>query len=203
MPQENRPRGRPRTFDADAVLAIAQDAFWRRGLAGVSLDEVSAATGVARPGLAAAFGDKRALYLRTIDAFTAQMDVAARTLMGGSRPLRVELGAFFTGAVDLYLAGDEPRGCMALCTLPVEAADDPEIRVRLGAVLNRTDALLQARFQLARARGELPARTNIAGRGALAAALLHSVAIRARAGAGRATLLAMIRAALPLLCRAD
>lgn len=203
MPHEKRPRGRPRTFDADAVLAIAQDAFWRRGLAGVSLEEVSAATGVARPSLAATFGDKRALYLRTIDAFTGEMDAAARTLMGGRRSLRVELAAFFAGAVDLYLAGDEPRGCMALCTLPVEAVEDPEIRARLDAVLNRTDTLFQARFQLARARGELPARASIGGRGALAAALLHSVAIRARAGAGRATLLAMIRAALPLLCRAD
>jgi AcrR family transcriptional regulator len=58
-----RPRGRPRAYDPDVALAQAMDTFWHAGYAGTSLDDLSAATGMNRPSLYAAFGDKRALYL--------------------------------------------------------------------------------------------------------------------------------------------
>ena len=40
------------------------DVFWKDGFAATSLDDVSAATGLNRPSLYGAFGDKRALYLQ-------------------------------------------------------------------------------------------------------------------------------------------
>ena len=40
------------------------DVFWNDGFAATSLDDVSAATGLNRPSLYGAFGDKRALYSR-------------------------------------------------------------------------------------------------------------------------------------------
>lgn len=195
-----RGRGRPRSFEPDTVLAAARDAFWDRGLEGVSLDEITAATGVARPSLAAAFGDKRALYLRTIAAFTDELEKAAKEILSGRGELRAEMAAFFKGAVDLYVMDGAPRGCMALCTLPVAAANDPEMRARLSEVIAATDAIFTARFRLARTRGELPADANATAHGALAAALLHSVALRARAGASKPALQAMIRSALHVLC---
>lgn len=195
-----RGRGRPRSFDEKSVLAAARDAFWSRGLSGVSLDQVSAASGVARPGLAAAFGDKRALYLRTIDDFVEEMEKAAAALLNGGGGLRSELAAFFKGALAFYLVGDEPRGCMALCTLPVEAAGDPVIRARLADTIAATDAVFTARFRLAREQGHFPAGFSEQAHGALAAALLHSVGIRARAGASKTSLEDMIKSALQVLC---
>ena len=195
-----RGRGRPRAFEEGIVLTAARDAFWSRGLSGVSLDEISAATGVARPSLAAAFGDKRALYLRTIDAFTNELGKAATKLLSGRGGLRPELAAFFRGAVELYLSKGEPRGCMAMCTLPVEAGGDPEIRVRLAGVIAATDAIFIARFRLARDQGQLPPNADLTAHGALATALLHSVALRARAGASKTSLQAMIKSVLGVLC---
>lgn len=192
-------RGRPRAFDAAAVLVVVRDAFWRRGLAGVSLDQVSAATGVARPSLAAAFGDKRSLYLRSIEDFVAEMDGAAKALLGGRLALRAELTAFFRAAVDLYLAGETPRGCMVMCTMPVEAVEDADLRESFAAVIARLDAIFTARFRLARAQGELGAFVNVSARGSIAASLLHSIALRARAGASRASLLALIREGISML----
>jgi len=193
-------RGRPRAFEEGAILASARDAFWSRGLAGVSLDQIATTTGVARPSLAAVFGDKRALYLSAIDDFMRELEKAAATLMSGRGELRAELTAFFRGAVDLYLSGTEPRGCMAICTLPVEAVHDDEIRTHLANILAATDTVFTNRFRLARAQGQLPAGQSVTTRGALAAALLHSVAIRARAGAPKASLHAMIKSALVVIC---
>ncbi len=60
---EKRACGRPRAYDADDALSNATDAFWLGGYSGTSLDTLSDATGMNRPSLYAAFGDKHALYL--------------------------------------------------------------------------------------------------------------------------------------------
>ena len=59
-----RRRGRPRAFEPEVALTQAMDLFWKEGFAATSLDELSAATGLNRPSLYGAFGDKRALYLQ-------------------------------------------------------------------------------------------------------------------------------------------
>ena len=61
-------RGRPRSYDPETALARAAAVFWKAGYAGTSLDDLSQATGMNRPSLYAAFGDKRDLYLKTLDA---------------------------------------------------------------------------------------------------------------------------------------
>lgn len=63
---ENNPaprRGRPRNFDAGEVLQQVQDAFWKGGFEGTSIGDLTCATGLNRPSLYGAFGDKHALYV--------------------------------------------------------------------------------------------------------------------------------------------
>ena len=52
-------RGRPRGYEPEVALARALDVFWKDGFAATSLDDLSAATGMNRPSLYGAFGDKR------------------------------------------------------------------------------------------------------------------------------------------------
>ena len=54
----SRGRGRPRAFEPETALAQAMDVFWSDGFAATSLDDISAATGLNRPSLYGAFGDK-------------------------------------------------------------------------------------------------------------------------------------------------
>ena len=65
-------RGRPRSFDADRVLGQVRDTFWRHGFAGTSMDQLSAATGLHKPSLYGAFGDKKALYMETLNRYRAE-----------------------------------------------------------------------------------------------------------------------------------
>ena len=55
-------RGRPRAYDPETALSQAMAVFWDAGYAATSLDDLSAATGMNRPSLYGAFGDKHALY---------------------------------------------------------------------------------------------------------------------------------------------
>src|SRR3954466_14833928 len=62
-------RGRPRAYEPDVALARALDVFWKDGFAATSLDDLSAATGMNRPSLYGAFGDKRELYKKSYESY--------------------------------------------------------------------------------------------------------------------------------------
>ena len=73
-------RGRPRAYQPDVALGQALELFRKDGFAATSLDDLSAATGMNRPSLYGAFGDKRELYIKSYaryraDARAAMIDI--------------------------------------------------------------------------------------------------------------------------------
>ena len=54
--------GRPREFDVDKAIDRAMMLFWRKGYKGTSLTDLTAALGITRPSLYAAFGSKEGLF---------------------------------------------------------------------------------------------------------------------------------------------
>ncbi len=51
-----------------------QRQLWSTGLSGVSLDGIARSAGLNRPSLAAAFGDKDAIYAKAASEYAAMMD---------------------------------------------------------------------------------------------------------------------------------
>ena len=73
---------------------------------------MAAATGINRPSLYAAFGDKAGLYLKTLERYQQKSRAASKQLLADSSTLRVFLKRFYEGALDIYRAGGtEARGC--------------------------------------------------------------------------------------------
>src|SRR5438445_11772806 len=62
-------RGRPRSFEPEVVLEQAMALFWRHGYSGTSFGDLTEATGLTKPSLYAAFGDKEALYLKCLQHY--------------------------------------------------------------------------------------------------------------------------------------
>src|SRR5262245_8418749 len=117
-----RRRGRPRAYDPDTAWARAADTFWQNGYDGTSLDDLVAATGMNRPSLYAAFGDKRDLYLKTLTRYQQQSRAIGAQITADDPPLRVFLKRFYEAALDIYLeSGDEARGCYSISTAPAQA----------------------------------------------------------------------------------
>ena len=198
---EGRARGRPRSYDPDRALAAVRDAFWQNGFSATSLDDLSSATGMNRPSLYAAFGDKRALYLTTLKQQAAGMTRATTAAMGLPGGLRAVMETFYLGAVRIYVGDDENhRGCFLIGTALTEATHDAEVREILQASFLQMDALLGARLASAVSDGELPAGTDVAALAFVAMSSLHGLAIRSRAGMARETLDGWAKAAAAMVC---
>ena len=76
------------------------------------------------------------------------------------------------------------------------------MRATLGSGLRELTRAFEARFRTARERGEIDASADPALLADLAGAVLHSLALRARAGDSRAALRRFSRAAVKWLCGA-
>ncbi|MGW4246403.1 TetR/AcrR family transcriptional regulator, partial [Nocardia sp. NPDC004722] len=63
------PGGRPRSFDADTALDQALEVFWRNGFEGTSLTDLTTATGINKPSLYAAFGNKEQLFGKVLTRY--------------------------------------------------------------------------------------------------------------------------------------
>ncbi len=196
---EPKRRGRPRAYDPQVALARAAETFWRAGYAGTSLDDLVAATGMNRPSLYAAFGDKRDLYLKTLEHYREEGRALARHALAGEPTLRVFLKRFYDKALALYLRGG-PRGCYSIGTAATVAAVDEGVRAFLAESMRSTDAFLKSRIEKAKARGEIARDADPAALAYLASATLHTLAIRSRAGLPRKELDALARAAIEVIC---
>ncbi|WP_211451595.1 TetR/AcrR family transcriptional regulator [Collimonas antrihumi] len=199
--ENKRARGRPRAYDPEQAFNSARDVFWHTGYGGSSLDDLSAATGMNRPSLYAAFGDKHALYLQTLDRYVEASRRKMDQTLAADLPLTQALRQIYHLALAMYLpAGSEARGCLLIGTAATQAVTDAEVRDRLGNGLRSFDAAFEIRLQRALEQGELDADAEPALLAKLASAVLHTLALRSRAGDTRASLEETADAGIKLIC---
>ncbi|MGZ6196007.1 MAG: TetR/AcrR family transcriptional regulator [Candidatus Binataceae bacterium] len=196
---EPKKRGRPRAYDPATAVARAAETFWKAGYAGTSLDDLSEATGMNRPSLYAAFGDKRDLYLKTLEYYRNESRALARAALADHPPLRVFLKRFYDKALELYLEGG-PRGCYSIGTAATVAAVDDGVRAFLAESMRTTDSFLKHQIEKARERGEIAHDADAEALAYLASATLHTLAVRSRAGLPRKELDALVDAAIGVIC---
>lgn len=193
-------RGRPRAYDPEVALRRARDAFWRAGYAATSLDDLAAGMGMKRPSIYAAFGDKRALYVRALTEYADASRAWLGRALNTPGSLRDALRAVYRDARDYYLAGDdEPRGCFLLGTAVTEARRDPQVRAIVESAMTAFTETFTERFEQAARDSELGAAAPNA-LAHIATAALNSLAVRARTGATPAALDALINATVDVIC---
>lgn len=193
-------RGRPRAYEPEIAIGQALALFRRGGYAATSLDDLSAATGMNRPSLYGAFGDKRSLYLASYQRYRADYTAAVRAIFKADLDIRTRLQRFFEAALDIY-SGDGALGCFGVMTVASDAIADPEIAAMMRESFAELDDAFAWCFRTAVARGELPAATDVGALARMASATLNMLSIRARTGVPRDELSGFARDAVATLCR--
>jgi len=203
VPAAPKRRGRPRAYQPEVALGKALDLFRRDGFTATSLDDLSAATGMNRPSLYGAFGDKRELYIKSYQRYRADARAALSDIFRDELPIRKRLERIYAVALDIYLSGEAgPRGCFTVMTAASEAVSDPDIRAMVLEGFSELDKAFAACFRLAREKGELPETADPQILAQLASATIHTIAIRARARVPRKELEAIVKGAIDVMCGA-
>ncbi|TBR43959.1 TetR/AcrR family transcriptional regulator [Marinomonas agarivorans] len=181
--------GRPRTFDEKQALLKAMNTFWAKGYDGASLKDLTKAMGISGPSMYAAFGDKRELYLKTIDLY-ADVDACEPVVIFETEPDIAKAVKGFLQAVIHYAVSREngAQGCY-LASCAIANIDEVEgVAERLDKAIHDTDTRLAARFDLEKQKGNLPSDFPSINRARLMYDMRQSYMFRGRAKWSKATL---------------
>ncbi|MET4803277.1 TetR/AcrR family transcriptional regulator [Bradyrhizobium sp. LB11.1] len=197
---EPKRRGRPRAYEPEIALGKALDLFRRQGFAATSLDDLSEATGMNRPSLYGAFGDKRELYIKSYQRYREEARASMVEIFRQEMPVRQRLERIYAAALNIYLSGETgPRGCFTVVTAASEAVGDPEIRAMVLEGLSELDKAFASCFRRAKEKGELSENADPAALAQLASATVHTIAIRSRARVSRKELEAIVKGAIDVM----
>lgn len=195
-----RERGRPRTFDIDYALDRAVEVFWKHGFQDASMHELTAAMGLSKPSLYAAFGDKEALYLKTLARYVQLLierhGAALNEEADGRRAVEGFLRSLATMLVDPAL----PGGCFIIngtadcggTTIPAS------VELALRAALQGSETMVLERLRRAVHDGELPVAMTPEALAAMFGSLIAGLAVMAKSGASEAKLHTVIDTAMTI-----
>lgn len=123
--QKSPGRGRPRQFNPEEAVCVAQQLFHARGYDGVSVAELTEALKIKPPSFYAAFGSKAQLYERVLDRYTQTKAIPLAQILAEDRPLAASLAQVLESAAHCYAADPEQTGCMVM---EGARAEDPQAR---------------------------------------------------------------------------
>jgi AcrR family transcriptional regulator len=194
----NRERGRPRTFDIDDALERAVAVFWKHGFQDASMQELTGAMGLSKPSLYAAFGDKEALYLKTLERYLALLIERHASVLNGEPDGRLAVEKFLRSLAAMLADPDMPGGCFIIngtadcggSTIPAS------VELALREALQGTEATVLARLRRAQEDGDLPATAQPEGLAAMFGSMIAGLAVLAKSGAPREKLDLVIDAAM-------
>lgn len=187
--------GRQREFDVSQALDAALCVFWRKGYEGASYTDLTQATGVERPALYSAFGNKEALFRRALDRYYEHyLDFIPVAL---ELPTSREVAAHILhGAAELNTRYPDRTGCLGIHGALAGSDDAEPIRRALIDARAGGEAALRERFERAQVDGDLPTTANPAALAVFVLAVLHGMAVQAKAGFSREVLDAVADQAL-------
>lgn len=180
-------RGRPREFCPEAALGAALGVFWAKGYDGASMADLTAAMGITKPSLYAAFGNKEQLFHQALDRYEAEKLAYTREAL--KQPTaRGVAEHFMRGAVAAQTSSCDPKGCMGVISATACSAAADSIKAHIMERRASSNAALVARFEQAKTEGDLPAHVDPQGLAHYLYALLQGMAVLATSGATRADL---------------
>jgi TetR/AcrR family transcriptional repressor for divergent bdcA len=112
--KNSRAPGRPRKFDAEQAIEIAQHLFHSKGYDALSVADLTKAFGINPPSFYAAFGSKLGLYTRVLERYSCHGAIPLQELMRDDRPVAQCLIDVLHEAAKRYVADKDATGCMVL-----------------------------------------------------------------------------------------
>jgi AcrR family transcriptional regulator len=189
------PKGRPREFCTEKALAAALRVFWLNGYESASMAELTAAMGITKPSLYAAFGNKEQLFHKALDLY--EQEKLAYTKSALSAPTaRGVAERLLKGALEMQTNSGDPKGCLAVMSVVSCGAEAESIRNDVIQRRASSGAALVARFQEAKDAGEFPEALEPEALVQFLYAIMQGLAVQAGAGTSCADLCKVVETSM-------
>lgn len=190
--------GRNREFDVEKALDAVLCVFWRKGYEGASYSDLTAAAGVERPALYAAFGNKEAMFRKALKRYYDRfMNFIPDAL---SKPTAYEVvHRMLYGALELHTQYPDHSGCLGINGALAVSDEAEPIRRALIESRAHGQEMLRARLSRAREQGDLSSSASPDALANFVLAVSHGMAVQAKAGFDRYQLREVAELALAAL----
>lgn len=187
---------RPRKFKEENVRMAAMQMFLRKGYASTSLSDLEEATGLGRRSLYNSFGDKRTVFLRSLEDFrttVVERNLAPLEQSGaGVEAIAIVLNQFLE-----YAKTPEGRlGCLICNTSREPIASDTAVAEHISLYFTRVEQGFAKVLTTAQHNGILPPDENVTSLARFYLGVLVSICVMGRAGVPLAILQDIVAEAL-------
>lgn len=121
---------RYREFDTEETLRKIMDVFWELGYEGASMSRIEAATGLKKQSLYRAYGDKRSMYLASLQEYERKDIAEANKILRAGETGKAGINNLFWEIIDHVTKTGDRRGCL-LCNASVDQAQLDEASQQL------------------------------------------------------------------------
>lgn len=175
-------KGRPREFDLDEALSAALRVFWRNGYEAASMTELTAAMGITKPSLYAAFGNKEALFHKALDLYEREK-LAYMTSALEAPTARGVAERLLRGALAIQTSNCDPKGCLGVISVAACGIEAESIKAEVVKRRASSEAAIIRRFERAIAEGDVPEGLTAPALVRFLIALMQGLALQGGSGA--------------------
>lgn len=164
--------------------------FWKNGYEGASMNDLVAATGMNKPSLYAAFGDKEALFLKALARYGERVATAQAELLESEPDVGKALEALMRRSAASLTDPALPGGCLVVTgisdcgTSAMPSLPESALREALAV----TESVIARRLLRARREGVLPDSIDPVDTASMLASFMAGMGVKAKAGIPRAKL---------------
>jgi len=188
--------GRPREFELDEAVRRAKNVFWDRGYHDASLPDLLDGMGLSRGSFYKAFGDKRGLFLRALDAYIEDALHDVGEVLNAEGSPKGAIRAALLRNADQSFGAEGLRGCFVVLTATELLPGDDEVAQRVSRLFRRMEALYAETIARAQAAGEVDSARDARTLARFLVCQIQGMRVLGKAKAERDDMRAMVDLAL-------
>ena len=152
------------------------------------MSDLTEAMGITPPSLYAAFGDKKRLFLESVDRYQAGPGSFAQAALCDEPTAERAMRRLLMDTIESFFEADNPRGCMVVLAATNCTTDSNDILDDLAARRHAAERVVRDRIAAGRLAGEIPSDADVEVLAGMIVTTLYGLSIKARDGASRASL---------------
>jgi TetR/AcrR family transcriptional regulator, copper-responsive repressor len=185
-------RGRPREFDRGAALDRAMRLFWANGFEATSINDLTETMGITPPSLYAAFGDKKRLFLESVDLYQSGPGGFAQKALTEEPTAKRAVYRLLMDGITSFSDPSQPAGCMVVLAATNCTSEAKDVLVELAARRKAGETAIRNRLAKGQMDGDVPENADIEVLAGLVVTTLNGLSIKARDGAEKSQLVAIV-----------